>query len=507
MLRNTLNTFITATFIMLLGVSSSAQAIVPMGDLMGSTSVTWGNDNQETTKPTALRVDLVPAKPAIEKITDELIDDVVTFTYTITSTANGPDKYRLGVTQGTQLVASDGGDVVGAALTTAIRDAEGGAITNPMSLGATAAIDSTDSTTITVICDAASSTASNCNGIEAGDTVIIGDGDTEYTVAEGGVSNTGEGPSTIRLNDVPVGILLGTRIAEQKTFKVVVSGDALLNPAEQVTFTLDVTGTSADGNQIGTASLAHTIDGDPIDPSVDRYARNLTDPAGNPEAANVESTLFDSGGGLGPVNYYKTGVSAKDTHEVEILIVLKAGNQGPQTDIVLNETLSPFVQYVPGSWRKFCDGGDGVEKGYYLFSTNLNVIALMGCEGVAPLNIANKSSAKVTYKVKVIGGDGDTIENIHWDVFGTAWSVVVAAGEEENPDLNACHCDSDNNFAGFNLTRPAYCPPTLIGWVVGENSYDSNDPDLQNTVRTLATDRVAGSRTYFELSMSRMVCK
>ena len=41
MKRNTLNTFITATLIMLLGVSSSAQAIVPMGNLMGSTSVTF----------------------------------------------------------------------------------------------------------------------------------------------------------------------------------------------------------------------------------------------------------------------------------------------------------------------------------------------------------------------------------------------------------------------------------------------------------------------------------
>ena len=89
MLRNTLNTFITATFIMLLGVSSTAQAIVPMGDLMGSTSVTFTGQAEATTYPSAIRVDLVPAESTIREhggLGDREVEgNKVTVTYTITS--------------------------------------------------------------------------------------------------------------------------------------------------------------------------------------------------------------------------------------------------------------------------------------------------------------------------------------------------------------------------------------------------------------------------------------
>ena len=76
MKRNTLNTFITATLIMLMGVSSSAsaQTIVPMGNLMGNTSVTVGGV-EVTTYSSALRVDLVPAAPRIKQVTTDAIAD------------------------------------------------------------------------------------------------------------------------------------------------------------------------------------------------------------------------------------------------------------------------------------------------------------------------------------------------------------------------------------------------------------------------------------------------
>ena len=139
MLRNTLNTFITATFIMLLGVSSSAQAIVPMGDLMGSSSVTFSGQAEATKHSSALTIDLVPNAPTIKEqkgTVHEVQGNKVTVTYTITSEANGPDDYAL--------AADYDGDAAAAANlegspTTAIQNTDDEPIAVPMSLGATAA--------------------------------------------------------------------------------------------------------------------------------------------------------------------------------------------------------------------------------------------------------------------------------------------------------------------------------------------------------------------------------
>ena len=466
MLRNTLNTFITATFIMLLGVSSTAQAIVPMGDLMGSTSVTFTGQAEATTYPSAIRVDLVPAESTIREhggLGDREVEgNKVTVTYTITSEANGPDKYTLAAPYDSN---AEGNENAGD-LTTEILGAEGQDSAS-VDLGATAATGPADpdGTTITVPSDGGDGTV--VNGISVGDKVVIGqDYATPYDVIS--VADDGN-TATIELNDVPAGIELGTQIAEQKTFKVVVSGKALLNPAEQVKFALKVTGMSADGNQIGTASLAHTIEGAPDMPTFEKYARNLTDPNGNPAAANVESTEFNSGGGL--FSYYKTGVSAKDTHEVEILIVLNAGNQGPQTDIVLTETLSPFVQYVPGSSR--LDGDvftEEFEEAALIIDSNH--LKIPGGENIPELNIDNKSSAKVTYKVKVMGGVGGdiglkTIEQIEAECNGDnpgLFSIETCKGQ---PWVAANGIDVAKNPVCWDTKYDDWQEDGENPWVVG----------------------------------------
>jgi hypothetical protein len=492
MLRNTLNTFISATLIMLLGVSSSAsaQTIVPMGDLMGSTSVTWGNDNQETTKSSALRVDLVPAAPRIKQDTsDESIDEQlpgepVTVAYTITSEANGPDDYALaadyddGAAAEANLVDSPTTEILGA-------DGQSASV----NLGATAATGPTDkdSTTITVICDEnyPSNSEISCNGIEASDTVIIGDGDTAYTVADGGVSNTGDGPSTIRLDDgvaLP-SIVVGTRIAEQKTFEVVVTGVALRDPAEPGAVSLAVTGTSTDGNQ-GQELLAFDVTANPIPRSVDRYVRNLTDPNRNPAAEDVESTELaltdgDADTEREAVNYYKTGVSAEEGDEVEILIVLKAGNLEDQTDIMLTDTLSPFVEYIEGSTLFFANGG---EEGASMvpFGKNRadsrNFLVLMR-GAVDFLDLAKNTSAHLSYQVKVIGGVGDDSgeeklgdAEVSKSELGTPWGDGSDMLESDTP----CWCDGED-------IPVFYC--TAQGWAAGVNGFDLDD-DNQAVLRS-----------------------
>ena len=102
MLRNTLNTFITATLIMLLGVSSTAQAIVPAGSKIKSTSTLDLGDG-EIERSVTVTVNLQRNQPVIalkEGTEDEPNPSLnrwisgstesLTYTYTITTTANGP---------------------------------------------------------------------------------------------------------------------------------------------------------------------------------------------------------------------------------------------------------------------------------------------------------------------------------------------------------------------------------------------------------------------------------
>jgi len=518
MLRNTLNTFITATLIMLLGVSSSAsaQTIVPMGDLMGSTSVTWGNDNEKRTKSSALRVDLVPAEPRIKQVTTDAPDDEqqpgkpVTVTYTITSTANGPDDYAL---------AADYDDGAAAAAnlegppTTKVLDA-GDVETASMNLGVTAAIDfDIETRTITVPYDKIGG-AGSVNGIKAGDTVVIGDGDTAYTVADGGVSNPGgEVPSTIRLKaggDAP-SIALGDRIAERNTFKVVVSGVALADPAASGAVSLAVTATSADLTQIGSAPLAFAVTANPIERSFERYVRNLHE-ARNPgviDGAGDDLQIQHEGNW-----YFKEDVSAEEDDEVEILIVMNAGNLADQTGIILQDTLSPFVEYIDGSTLFFANGGEEGASMVRLPPHRFKYKWILELNGKAEatartFDLAKNTSAYLTYKVKVIGGEegddsgrelevgasvagGESIEAPL--IEGTPWREVVDAGEQLNPGLQACWCTaSELGQAGEGVYAAAwadYCQES--GWTAGRNSI--TNAEEQRKLRAFATD------TYYALA-------
>jgi len=494
------NTFISATLIMLLGVSSTAQAIVPAGNLMGTTSVTF-TGVEETKHSSTLTIALDPAKPAIEEITDEQIDNSVTVTYTITSRANGPDDYTLAVPPTTQLVGIDSEAVVGAALTTNILDAGDRLITWPINLGATAAI-SNDGPTVTVPYDGAEDGV--INGIHPKAIVVINN--KPYEVID--LTDTAK-TSTLTLNQDP-GVLLslGTPIAEREKFKVVVSGDALLNPAENVTFTLNVIAGNA--TQPDNADLTHTvtltydIDGVEILPSSERYARNLTDPTSNPTDTEVESTEYDSGGDS--QWFFKTGVSAKQGDEVEILIVMNAGNQKDQTDIILKETLSPFVKFVSGSYT-INNTPLTAEMNAFISRRSENARWLKSWhvtdpDGATPLTIPKNGKATITYKVKVIGGVGDKSKdsgNEQAGRLGNKYRGIWEGGKTDGwePSLavylskpgtpwrdgstilvgdSACWCEGPGAPAEYCVEE---------GWAVGRNG--RRDPPIsQGTIREYA---------------------
>ena len=197
----------------------------------------------------------------------------------------------------------------------------------------------------------------------------------------------------------------------------------------------------------------------PVEPSFDKYVRNVTTPVVIAIEEQDDIRRHENN------NFYRYGVSADEGNVLEYLIVLNAGNQGPQTDIVLNETLSHFVEYVSGSATLFYP--NGAEEGVPLGSVEgCGLIERQwGCDfNEALLNITKNTSAHITYRVKVIGEDGDDSgeeklgdAEVSKSKLGTPWGDGSAMSDSDT----ACWCIGRGNPAD-------YC--SAEGWVAGTNT-------------------------------------
>jgi len=402
MLRNTLNTFITATLIMLLGVSSSAKAIVPAGNLMGTTSVTWGGETASEIQ-TSIQSILVPAPPILSGPADQTRiptdKSSVTLEYTITSNANGEDKYAL-----TLEIVSAGVEDAGVPVVVGV---EGGMVT----LGATAAMEAADAgaTEIKVPSDGVSD--EEVNGITNGDTVSINN--KPYTVGE--VVDDGN-TAKIPLTPGLIGpVAFGDRIAQQETFEVSLDTvGTITEDAETGTVTITVTATSkSPGVPPADDDVVLTLQ-TPVGPSVEKYVRNVTpendrNPPDNLEwvdqgfaykyPPDSETFYFRSQLNDGLTRNDEALVKAEEDDTLEYLIVLKAGNQEDQTGIILNETLSPFTAYLPGYAKINNESIEDNDDGNSPVLTENWTVA--NAEG--PLTIDTNGLAYITYQVTVGG--------------------------------------------------------------------------------------------------------
>ncbi len=255
MLRNTFNTFISATLIMLLGVSSSASAqeddeaplrqmhlVVPANSKITSTSELTIGD-KPLSGSVAVTVGLQRSKPeiALKEVTvdGELFEgdpgDVqwlhgktktLTYTYTITTTANGLATYSVSAE-----VAQD--DLSGTPST----EVDGDTI----SLGATAAI-SNQGLAVTVPYDGAADGV--INGISPKAIVVINNQPYE-------VNNLRDSAdaSTLTLDKDPGELSPGTPIAEQQEYTVTLLGVVLADDAPEggTNPTLTITATQGAG--------------------------------------------------------------------------------------------------------------------------------------------------------------------------------------------------------------------------------------------------------------------
>ena len=493
MLRNTLNTFITATLIMLLGVSSSASAqeedeaplrqmhlMVPAGDLMSNTSVTFGDQTLED-KWALVYVPLAPSAPEItlsegDESGDWIIEVTTSrvYTYAVTSTANGLDTYSLAAVYN----EPDSKNIASSPTVTP---------NTPISLdlGATAAI-SRNGKVITVPYDKDGGEGEgSVNGIKALDTVVIGG--TTYPVTS--VSNKADELSKITLggDDPAPSIALGTRIAERGKFEVTVSGVALAEEDEGAgTADFTITATSSEDHK-ATQPLSFAVLV-PVEPSFEKYVRNVTTPveieAGEGETTDHEDSTF-----------YSQGVSAEEGNVLEYLIVLNAGNQGEHTKIILNEALSPFVEYLSGSAKvlgvEIADNEDGtspiLKPGGWTVKHYTNNSLILPPDG----------SATITYQVTVMGGDEIPTAKILSSSVAVG-SPVTYSGclvYEDNPE----GCKPDGFKWGKFLKRNKAFPYKKLDhtacwrditeedgeWEVGANGVPPQD-SLQDDIRIAA---------------------
>ncbi len=172
----------------------------------------------------------------------------VTYNYTITATANGPDTYNL-----TRTIAESAGITPGTS--TAVVSVPS-VMLGASTFATPTAIAAVGITPISVPSDGV--VGGGVNGIVAGDTVLIAG--TVYTVAS--VVDNASGTSTINVTGTGTAVAslpYGTLIAGQKTFSVLVTPGTVTATSNQ-TVTVDVTATSvADGTKSATDQTITTV--------------------------------------------------------------------------------------------------------------------------------------------------------------------------------------------------------------------------------------------------------
>ena len=171
--HNTLTSLVTAALVLFMGFAAPAQAIAPAGSKLSITvKVTHGDDTSGTDEEfVGATVRLLPAAPTLSAPSDQtgLPGDNITYSYTITTNANGLDRYNLSaVVTPDNNVASDPSvsfeqnqvDIVGIIF---------------VELGATvASVSQTEGGDSVVVPHDGGTDASAVNGIQANDTVVIG---------------------------------------------------------------------------------------------------------------------------------------------------------------------------------------------------------------------------------------------------------------------------------------------------------------------------------------------
>ncbi len=413
MLRNTLNTFITATFIMLLGVSSTAQAVVPANTRITSTTTLELSDGKTLIESVTVTVDLQRSKPeiALKEVTVDGVPlegdlgDVqwlhgktktLTYKYTITAKANGPAKYAVDTTVTNAGLKQEAGKKV---------DCKNFSCQD-FSLGATAALEraETGAKVITVpnAGEGEYQSPTMVNGLEKGDIIFV-NGET-YEVGKVTMGDQEQLTNKIWLvSPLLTDVAVGDLIAEQEEFTVllrkVVLDAAAENNMSQEGITITVSQPDhADLEAIRNQDKFTVME--PRGPEIQIYVRNLSGEDGaNPDPASegLKTKTYPENGGN---TYFSTHDEPRHSPGdiLEYLVTVRAGNEEPLTDQEYQIPNTPFLDYE-GDLRLNNDSQ---------LATPFRPVTVLLANDVenSPNTVDIDTIAYITYQVTVSGGDG-----------------------------------------------------------------------------------------------------
>jgi len=308
----------------------SAQAITAANaQIINAAQLSYfdGTGTQVKTASVTVTVTLVPSAPTIavggpyntNYSTGAFLDD----TFTITSTANGPDTYNLSAATGTQV---NNGSTGTATVTSG----------SSVVIGATVTVGVSTVTAITVPSDGVNDGV--VNGIAVGDTVVIGG--LARIVAS--VTDNASGTSTINLT-VALGTApsAGVLVAGQKTVTVRVTAGTITTLGQSVVVPADLTATSNTDNSKTTTSGYATNTFFSGLATLSKYVRNVTT-----DNHTGGSTAYTFAGNSNVYYYNLTGtaVNAKPGEVLEYLLVAINSGTGQVTSAVITDNVP--TQYV-----------------------------------------------------------------------------------------------------------------------------------------------------------------
>ncbi len=285
----------------------------------------------------SVTVALTPSAPTLSTPPDQTTaeNQTVDYTYTITSNANGGDVYEL-LNGGNPSVLTPNADMQ--STSPAPTFFQGIVPITSVTLGATAADTFVASGNATISVPSDGTADASVNGLEAGDTVVIGG--TEYTIAAGGISDDGTNASITLTSNLTADVNVGDLISERQTFTARIPdvGTVVAAPVGTPQVDMDVFAVSqADNTEFATDETITTV----VEVVFNKYVRNVTTPNG-------------PGGGAVSIhgsNFYSTGgaVTAKSTEVLEYALVVTAPAGSALAGVVLSDVIPAFTTYVASS--------------------------------------------------------------------------------------------------------------------------------------------------------------
>jgi uncharacterized repeat protein (TIGR01451 family) len=266
------------------------------------------------TATATVTVSLVPSAVTLTSPANQSIEQgtTATLTYTITSTANGPDTYNLSAADVTSNITGGGTALSAASLVLG---------------GTTLAADATNGlTVITVPYDATPDTS--VNGIAAGDTIVIG---ANAYVVSSVAENPGANTATITIPGPGIAggtVATGQIIGERRTFTGTVTSGTV-SAGSSGTHTVNSTAVS---NTLGTATTTQTT------PTVVTVTR---------PTLTVDKLVSSNGG----TSFATTATAAPGTSLIYKIVITNTG-VGVATAVDTTDVIPAYLTYVAGSAKR-----------------------------------------------------------------------------------------------------------------------------------------------------------